>query len=395
MPRYQYKAKSLDSKVSRGIIQAMDESDAYEKINLLGYYPVYLEEASNEERRKTLRPRYLSDFARQIGTMMSSGIPLVQAVNILKQKETSHVMQRYYDDIYQQLLGGVALSDALEEQGAAFPTLMISMFRAGEAAGQLASSALKMADYYEKDNRLRRKIQAALMYPVFLMLLTVISLIGIFTVVLPNLFEMFETLENLPASTRVLIWISTSLRDHFAGFTVTITAAVSLSVILLRMPSITVAVDKAKTRLPFIGKLMKTIYTSRFARTLSTLYVSGVPLMQCVKISSKVIGNTYIERQFGRVVEDVCNGVPISVAVSPVDGFDKKLAANIYIGEEAGKLDTMLESMSDSFDYEADQASQKLTALIEPVMIVVMAVVIGYIMLSVMVPIYQYYENIG
>lgn len=395
MSRYRYKAKNLDSKVVRGRMQAVDESDAYQKISLSGYYPVYLEEETCEGTRKVLKPRYLADFARQTGTMMSSGIPLIQAMNILKQKETNRVMRRYYEDIYQQISGGVVLSDALEAQGNAFPTLMISMFKAGEAGGQLAVSALKMADYYEKDNRLRRKIQAALVYPVFLMVLTSLSLIAIFTVVLPTLFEMFETVEELPLATKILIWISTGLRSHIVEIAVVVFTGVTAIAFLSQRPFVFQAVDRIKLRIPVTGKLMKTIYTSRFARTLSTLYLNGVPLVQCVKISSKVIGNSYIEKQFVQVVEDVCNGVPISAAVSSVDGFDRKLAANIYIGEEAGKLDTMLESMADSFDYEADQAAQKLTTLIEPVMIVVMAVVIGYIMLSVMVPIYQYYENIG
>lgn len=395
MPRYRYKAKNINNKVQYGRMQAANENEAYQKLSVSGYYPVYLRQEQELSRGKTLKSKYLADFSRQLGTLIKSGIPLLQAMEIIKKYEANGVMFRYYENIYFQLLQGGLLSDALEGQQDAFPPIMINMLKAGESGGGLAASALKMADYYEKDNRLQQKIKGALIYPIFLMALTAVSLLLVFTVVLPNFFDLFASVSNLPLSTRVLIWVSSNLRNHFISFTCMAIFFIIAAVFLFQRPSVLLWTDKVKIYFPVIGKLLKIIYTARFSRSVGSLYSNGVPLVQCLKISKGVVGNSYIEKQFTSLIADICNGIPISEAVAKVQGFDRKLAANIYIGEETGSLDMMLENIADSFDYEADQASQRLTALVEPVMIVIMAVAIGFIMMSVMVPIYQYYQSIG
>ncbi|MCL2069068.1 MAG: type II secretion system F family protein, partial [Oscillospiraceae bacterium] len=164
---------------------------------------------------------------------------------------------------------------------------------------------------------------------------------------------------------------------------------------LQAMPESALFIDKTKLKLAVAGKLLKIIYTARFARTLSSLYASGVSMITALEVSAAVVGNKFIESQFAEVIRNVRNGEPLSVAIAAVDGFDSKLSATIMIGEESGRLDTMLVSTAESFDYEAEAATGRLVSLIEPVMIIFLAVIIGAIMLSVMLPVMSLYENVG
>jgi len=163
----------------------------------------------------------------------------------------------------------------------------------------------------------------------------------------------------------------------------------------MRIRKVALKVDRLKIRVPIIGKLLKIIYTARFARTLSSLYTSGISMLNALEITRTTISNTYIENQFDEVIKSVRNGEFLSESVAMVDGFDKKLSATILIGEETGRLDAMLESTAESFDYEAEMATGRLVQLLEPVMIVILAVVVGGIMLAVMMPIMTLYQNAG
>ena len=164
--------------------------------------------------------------------------------------------------------------------------------------------------------------------------------------------------------------------------------------LLLQIPKLRLAIDHLKLRLPLTGKLMRTIYTARFSRTLSSLYASGISILQALDIARTTVGNAYIAAQFDELLADVRNGNPLSAAVDKVDGYDKKLASVILVGEETGRLDQMLNAAADNFDYEAQQATDRLTALVEPLMIIIMALCVGVVMISVMLPLYNLYGYI-
>jgi type IV pilus assembly protein PilC len=163
----------------------------------------------------------------------------------------------------------------------------------------------------------------------------------------------------------------------------------------LSIPKVKLQTDKVKLKIPKIGHLLRIIYTARFARNLSSLYSSGLPMINALNIGGDTVGNTYIRDQFISVVEAVRNGQALSAAVEQVDGFDAKLVATIYIGEESGRLDEMLENVSDAYDYEAEMATARMVTYIEPIMIITMAFMVGSIILSVMMPIMTLYQNIG
>lgn len=232
------------------------------------------------------------------------------------------------------------------------------------------------------------------MYPIILVVLIIGVILIIFTFVIPKFMEMFVGME-LPLPTRIVMGISDFLVAHGLVLLACVAVAVAILTYVFRQPGPRKALDRMKLKLPKIGKLLQTIYTGRFARTLASLYVSGIPMIQALTIAQGTVGNKYIESQFKEVIEHLGNGRMLSQALSVVDGFENKLKSTVLIGEESGRLEQMLESIADQFDYDSEMASQRMVSLIEPVLIVVMAGIVGVVIISVMLPIYQMYSTVG
>jgi type IV pilus assembly protein PilC len=268
------------------------------------------------------------------------------------------------------------------------------MYASGEASGQLEHVASKMAVHYEKEYKLNKKVQGAMTYPIILMVATVLVVLVIFTLILPTFFELFEDMD-LPAVTQAVMAISWFMQNHWLWAIIAVLIMIAVIQYLLRIWKIALWYDAQKLGFPVVGKLLKIIYTARFARTLSSLYSSGVSIITALSISATIVGNKAIQVQFDELIKDVRNGDPLSEAVGRVRGFDKKLSTSIMIGEESGNLDTMLISTAESFDYEAEVATTRMVQILEPVLIVFMALIICFIMMSVMLPIFSLYNNIA
>jgi type IV pilus assembly protein PilC len=268
------------------------------------------------------------------------------------------------------------------------------MIRAGENTGKLDATCEKMAVTYEKEHRLNAKIKQALVYPIILVVLIIGVVLIIFTFVLPQFMDLFKDME-LPLPTRIVMGISDFLVGYGVWLLIGIVAAVAALIALLRQPGPRRVFDHFKLKLPKMGRLLSTIYTARFARTLSSLYVSGISMIQALTIARATIGNAYISAQFDGVIEALGNGRTLSQALSTVDGFEPKLRSTVLIGEESGNLEKMLESVADQYEYDSEMATQNLVALIEPVLIVFMALIVFSVIISVLMPIYQLYSNIG
>jgi type IV pilus assembly protein PilC len=211
---------------------------------------------------------------------------------------------------------------------------------------------------------------------------------------MPQFTGLFSTME-LPLPTQIMMGISHFLTTYWMYAIGGVIIAVALIIAIFRQPRPKYYLDRFKLKMPVIGKLMRTIYTARFARTLASLYVSGIPMIQSLHIGRNTIGNTYIESQFDSVINALGNGQTLSQALNIVDGFDAKLYSTISIGEESGRLEQMLDSVSDQFDYESEMATQRLVSLMEPIMIIVMAAVVAGVIVSVLLPIFQMYQSIG
>ncbi len=394
MPKYSYTAVDISNKRSVGTVDARDDADLRRILRNQELVLIQYKLIEDKHSNYRLKANEAAEFSRQLASMLGSGITVARALEIMKDRDFKPGLRLIYQKLYKDALQGYTLSEAMRMQGRSFPELLINMYASGEASGQLERVATKMAVHYEKEHRLNGKVQSAMTYPTILFVVTIAVIMIIFTVILPQFFELFKEME-LPALTKAVLGLSEFLQSYW--YFVILGALVLVAVIkyTLSIPQVALEVDKLKIGFPVIGKLLKIIYTARFARTLSSLYSSGLSMINALEITSTIIGNRYIESQFSEVVRDVRNGEPLSESIAKVNGMDKKLTATILIGEESGRLDNMLESAAESFDYEAEMATGRLVALVEPVMLVVMAVIIGTIMFSVIMPLITLYQNIS
>ena len=322
-----------------------------------------------------------------MNTLLSSGISLVRALDIISEQEgISSTEREIYQEVLADLKKGISLSEAMEARHC-FPELMLGMLRAGEGSGNLDQVTDRLALQYEKDYKLTQQVKSAMTYPCILLVMCVVIVILIVTFILPQFQSLFDQMDSLPFITNCLIAASDFLVHQWYIAIFAVLSFVAVLRIIVGIPAVREQVDYRKVHLPVFGKLFKVIYTARFARTLSSLYSSGMPLAQAIGIAGDTIGNRYVEGQFEQVVTLVRSGVPLSQALHDVDGLLKKLSSTILVGEESGRLDVMLED-------DAEQATKRMVTLLEPLLIVFMALVVGMIMIGVMLPIYQSYAAI-
>ena len=396
MPYFKYKAKDEKGKVISGTMVATSDQDLYAKLKEDKKFLLESKEVVEKVSSRRIKSDALAEFARNLGQMVGSGISLVRALRIISEDESIKPKQReIYAAVLKQVLAGVALSDALQAQGDSFPPLLINMFRSAESSGNLDQVALQMADYYDKEYRLNQKIKSAMAYPKLLCVMIVAVVAVIMGYVIPQFQSLFAQMEQLPITTTLLLAISNFVKNRWyviiaLGFVLYVVYRV-----LISMPPVKLFLAKMEIHLPKIGYLRRVIYTARFSRTLSSLYSAGISVLSCIEIAKTTIGNAYIEKQFETVFADIKGGESMSAAVEKVDGFTQKLPASISVGEETGALDKMLVALASQMEYDSDQAIQRMVSMLEPLMIVVMALVVGFIMIAVIQPIYGSYDAIA
>lgn len=393
MPLYQYKGKRMDSAAVRGKRSAYSEQKLYEELKAEGIFLTECRRIRKEaESERLLKPDRLSDFSGQIAAMIGAGITLSKAMEIMQKDLPDKRLSSIYADIHRMLRQGSSLSDAMEQTGA-FPEFMINMFRAGETGGTMETAASRMALYYRKEQRIRSGIRNALIYPGILAAAAVVMILVIFLFVMPELEPFFEGME-LPAVTRLLMAFSEFART---GWPVLILLPFLPGLAwkgVMENRQLRRRWDRLKLKLPVTGRYLRSIETARFARSLSSLYAGGLSMPECLDAASRTIGNLYLEEQFSVIIHRVRTGEMLSRAIEDADGLDRRLAPAVFVGEETGKLDQMLESLAEHYEHESDIAVTRLTALIEPAMILVLGVLIGWILTGIMLPVWNMYGNI-
>lgn len=396
MPKFQYKAVDSEGKQVQGTLRAIDEQDLHLKLSQEKIMLVSAKSMEKTARIRALKTKELSDFCRQIGTLTGAGVTLVRSLMIISQDETITPKERaLYSGILRSVRQGISLADAMEEQGSGFPPLLIHMFRAAESSGGLDKTAMRMADHYDKQYKMEGKVKSATLYPKILGGVIVIVVVFMFAFILPQFEDLFSQMEELPVITRFLFFMTNLVKTKWLLLLVVIFFAVMALRLIFSLPKVVWWVDKMKVHMPVMGVLQKKVYTARFARTLSSLYVAGIPIVTVLQVGRNTIGNTYIEGQFDQVISQVRAGGTLSDALEQVDGFVKKMASAIRVGEETGSMDTMLDSNADAMEYEAEMAIQKMVSFMEPAMIIVMGIIVATVMLGVMMPIYGSYDAIG
>ncbi len=396
MAAYRYKAKDEQGKAFSGIMNAASEQDLHDKLKNEGKFLIEAKEQKGKVRTRRLKADRLADFSRNLGKLINAGVTLVRALKIVSEDESIKPQEReIYADVLKSVRQGMPLSDALLEQGDTFPSLFINMIRSSENAGNMDMVAEQMAEYYSKEHRLNQKIKSSMTYPKILGVMIVAVVIVIMGFVLPQFEELFAQMESLPPATRILMGMSDFVKNRwYVLIFVGVVGYMALK-LFFSIPKIRYYRDKFEVHMPVIGKLRKIVYTARFARTLSSLYSAGISILTCLTIAKTTIGNTYIESQFDELIAAIRAGENLSTAIDKVDGFTKKLASTVMVGEETGALDSMLISIADQMEFDSEMAVSKMVAMLEPAMIVVMAVIVGFIMIAVIQPIYGSYQTIA
>ncbi len=396
MVTYKYRAQDENGKMISGTMQATDELDLHARLKQENKYLIQAKAQIEKNGMRRLKSNVVSDFAKNIGELLGAGVSLVKALRIISEDESIKPKEReVYAGLLKQVRSGIPLSDAMLASGDAFPPLFINMIKSAESSGSMDKIALQMSVHYEKEYRLNQKVKSSMTYPKILCVLIVVVVAIIMGYVIPQFKDLFSQMDSLPASTTILLAISNFVKHKWYVLIIAAVVIYIFSRVLIAIPAVRYAKDKLELKLPVIGRLRKVIYTARFARTLSSLYSAGISIINCLQIARNTIGNSYIERQFDRVIADVRAGMNLSESIDKVDGFTKKLSSSVAVGEETGALDTMLVSIANQMEYDSEVAMNKLVSYLEPAMIVVMAAVVGFVIISVIQPIYGSYATIA
>ncbi len=394
MANFRYTAKGMDGKLRRGSMEAAGEGVLAQQLKEQGLFLIEAKEASAVKKHRKLSSKQLSEFCRELSTLLSSGVSIVRGLEIIADEEgLSAATRALYLDLLTELKKGVSLSEAMEQKNC-FPQLMLGMVRSGEGSGNIDAVMNRLSLHYERENRLKGQVRSAMTYPAVLLVLCVAVVILIVTFILPQFEELFNEMESLPAVTEMLMGASDFLVNQWYVALLVVAILAVILRIVLKIPRVRYGIDYMKVHMPVVGKLNKVIYTARFSRTLSSLYSSGMPIASALQTAGDTVGNVYVRSQFDQVITMVRSGIPLSQALRGVDGFLRKLSSSILVGEESGRLDAMLDSIALTMEEEAESATKRLVTMLEPVLICIMAFLVGFIIVAVMLPVYESYSAI-
>jgi type IV pilus assembly protein PilC len=396
LAKYIYKAVSLDGKNVQGVIEAETTENFKAQLKQTGLfclsYSLEEEEAAAASAGK-IPLKELSVMCRQFSAMLNAGISVVKCLDVLCQQTSNAKVKNILEAVMQDVRKGFSLHQAMSNQGQAFPFYLVSSIESGEESGTLDSVMKRMSDYFEKQYKTAAKIRSALTYPIILAILCVIVVFAMLTFVVPKFLAMYSSQGDLPGPTKVLIGISDFMVDYWWVVVFAIAGVIALIFLLKKAPSTRTAWDTGMLKMPVIGKMRKTVLTAKFAHTLSTLTSSGISMLVALEVVSRVIGNWCITSCISVIIDDLKKGVSLSQSLRKFDVFPPMFKSMVAVGEESGQIDDLLEKTASYYDDEADIAIQRMVSMVEPLMIVVMAVVIGFIVIAMIMPIYTMYQN--
>lgn len=394
MPVFRYKAINTEGVTAEGTLTAPGRREALDMLRQRQSHPVSLEEEKNRNinlaRNKSVKIKDLSVFCRQFYSMLNAGVNILSCLDILKTQLENKTLREVTNDIYENVQKGLTLSEAMRRNEKVFPSLFLSMIVAGEISGTLDNIMQRLAIHYEKEYKLNNKIKSALVYPIVLIVATVAVVIFMMTFVMPTYVELFEGSNvPLPMITSIVIGMSNFIRSYWYLLILGIVLIVIAIKGYIQSAEGRRHMDELKLKLPVFKELNEKIIAARFTRTMSTMMVSGIPLLQSLESVSGVVNNIVIKEGMGKIYDAVRGGKILSEPVRASGIFPPMVGNMIKIGEESGTMDDLLDKAADFFDEEVDRSVQRLTTLFEPLMIVVMGVVIGFIVLAMYMPMFD------
>lgn len=401
---YSYRGKDAKGKKVTGQMDGSSEAIVSARLRAQGVTPDSIRQAGtglNAEInlgglfKKKVGLKDLAVMSRQLATMISSGLALLRALSILAEQSENETLRETLDQVRKDVEQGLSLSEAIAKHDTIFPPLFINLVRAGETGGFLESSLESVATNYEKEVKLRGTIKSALTYPVVVLIMAILGVVGMIVFIVPIFKEMFEGLGGtLPAPTQFLVILS---ETAIYWLPILVAGLVVFSIWWGRnkhQPRVREVVDPLKFKMPVFGELMKKIAIARFTRNFGTMMKSGVPILQALSIVGATSGNYVIEKALVQVQESVRQGRTIAAPLAEEPVFPQMVTQMVAVGEDSGSLETMLEKISDFYDAEVESTTEQLMALIEPLMIAFMGVLLGGMILALYLPVFNIFTLI-
>ena len=401
MANFKYKAINLEGQRIEGSQSADSESQVREMLLSNQYYPLSIEKENSKNKisfsfNRKVKLKDIAIFCRQFYVMLDSGLSIGKALNILIEQGEKPKIREALIGVNGDLKRGETLASSMRKRKDVFPNLLTSMIDAGERSGNLDIILKRMAEYYEKETKIRGKIKSAMIYPIVLGVVAIIAITFILTFVMPTFVQMFE--ENnvdLPMSTKMVLGTSKMLGKYgIIIFLILVTAIILLGK-YLKSEEGQYKLSSINLKIPVIKKLTQKIIVSRFTRTMGIVSSSGMSLVTSIEIVASVVGNKIAEKELLKVKEKVLKGEGLGDSIMNIKIFPPMLASMVKIGEEAGSLDSILDKTADFYDDELEREIKTATALIEPSMIVLMGIIIGFLLISILTPMFKMYNSIG
>ncbi len=401
MAIFKYKAINSEGQRIEGSQSADSENQIREMLLSNQYYPLSIEKENSKSKKSfsfnsKVKLKDIAVFCRQFYVMLDSGLSIGKALNILIEQCEKPKLREALIGVNGDLKRGETLASSMRKRKDVFPNLLTSMIDAGERSGNLDIILKRMAEYYEKETKIRGKIKSAMIYPIVLGVVAIIAITFILTFVMPTFVQMFE--ENnvdLPMSTKMVLETSKVLGKYgIIIFLILVTAIILLGK-YLKSEEGQYKLSSINLKIPVIKKLTQKIIVSRFTRTMGIVSSSGMSLVTSIEIVASVVGNKIAEKELLKVKEKVLKGEGLGDSIINIKIFTPMLASMVKIGEEAGSLDSILDKTADFYDDELEREIKTATALIEPSMIVLMGIIIGFLLISILTPMFKMYNSIS
>jgi type IV pilus assembly protein PilC len=417
MARYNYVALDSRGQEATGLVEAASTNDAIGRLRQAGYFPtsVYEEAVARADdkaarrraakmvratkpraktgivlfKRTKVKPKILMIFTRQLATLIDSGLPLVRSLTVLAKQERDKVLKNTINSLSDSVQSGNTFSDGLALHPRIFNNLYVNMVKAGEVGGVLEMALNRLSEFQEKAAKIKNKVIAAMVYPLIVMTMAVGIMAFLLVFIVPKFEAIFHDMlgdKPLPAVTTFVIGTSNLVKNHGLVLLGAVIVAVTAYKFIARTRGGRFVIDSFKLRMPLFGDLNRKTAISRFARTLGTLVTSGVPILQALNITRETAGNAVIAAAISHVHDSVKEGESIVQPLEASRAFPPMVTSMVEVGEETGKLPEMLLKIADVYDDEVDNAVAALTSMLEPIMIVFLALIVGTIVLALFTP---------
>jgi type IV pilus assembly protein PilC len=426
MANFQYSALDAKGEQTTGVASGASEADVIQQLRSQGLYPTQISEegkAKGKGKTKTIlaakgkskikptakgktggriKPKNLMIFTRQLATLIDSGLPLLRSLTVLEKQEPNPVLKATVSALAENVQGGSTFSESLAQHPKIFNKLYVNMVKAGELGGVLEIVLNRLAEYQEKAQKLKNKIVSAMVYPVIVMFIAVAILVFLMIFIVPKFKEMFTNTDSeLPMISKIVFGMSEFFLAHpfVVPNVVFVFIVFGIGFFLFNLWGRTAggrkAIDNMKLRMPILGDIQRKSAVSRFSRTLGTLVTSGVPILQALNITRDTAGNVVISSAIEKVHEAVKEGETIVIPLQASGVFPNMVISMVDVGEETGQLPEMLLKVADVYDDEVDNAVTALTSILEPIMIVVLALIVGAVVFALFLPLIKMISVMG